>query len=49
MTSVTATAGDFPFTGKVVEIPATATIDEALKTLVRSGVLSAPVYDDKQK
>ena len=47
--SVTATAADFPFDGKVVEIPSTSTIEEALKVLVKNGVLSAPVYDEKAK
>jgi len=44
-----ATAGDFPFEGKVFEIPASSTIDEALKNLVKHGLLSAPVYDEKAK
>ena len=47
--STTATAGDFPFDGKVIEIPSTVTIEEALKTLVKHGVLSAPVFDEKAK
>ena len=47
--SVTATAADFPFDGKLVEIPSTATIADALNTLVQHGVLSAPVYDEKAK
>jgi len=47
--STVATAADFPFEGKVIEIPATATIDEALKILVKHGILSAPVYDEKNK
>ena len=42
---IAATAADFPFDGMVIEIPSTATIGDALKTLVANGVLSAPVYD----
>jgi hypothetical protein len=49
MAAISATAADFPFDGKVVEIPSNVTIAEALKMLVKHGVLSAPVYDEKAK
>lgn len=44
-----ATAGDFPFAGKIVEIPSTATIEQGLATLTSHGLLSAPVWDPKAK
>ena len=41
-------AHDFPWHGDVVEIPADATIAQALDTLTSRGILSAPVYDAKR-
>ena len=48
-TSRLITANDFPFKGAVSEIDSKTTIEDALDTLVKNGVLSAPVWDDEQK
>ena len=41
-------ADDFPWQGPVTEIPADATIADALATLTKHGLLSAPVYDARK-